>query len=107
LEYAVKALAVLALGFLACCALAADGDQDARTTRLYTSYCYSCHGTGWQGAPMSGIAGEWQARMEKGWDSVLKNVQVGVNGMPAKGTCDECSTADFRAVIEMMMTEQK
>jgi cytochrome c5 len=31
---------------------------------------------------------------------------LGLNGMPAKGTCEECSDADFRAVIEMMVDDK-
>jgi cytochrome c5 len=102
----VKAFAVLGIGLIACAAFATEDDQAARTKRLYTSYCYACHGTGWQGAPMAGIASEWQPRIDKGWDAVLKNAQEGLNGMPAKGTCEECSKTDLRALTETMMNEQ-
>jgi cytochrome c5 len=88
-------------------ALAGDDEQAARTKRVYDTYCYVCHGTGWQGAPMTGSAAEWQPRIDKGWDTVLKNTQLGLNGMPPKGTCEECNEADFRAVIEMMVVEEK
>jgi cytochrome c5 len=82
-----------------------DAPPTQRIKKIYDTYCYVCHGTGWQGAPMTGNAAEWQPRIEKGWDVVLKSAQVGLNGMPPKGTCEECSAADFRAVIEMMIKE--
>ena len=85
---------------------AGDAEQAARTKRIYESYCYVCHGTGWQGAPLAGNPSDWQPRIEQGWDGVLKNTRLGLNGMPPKGTCEECSDADFRAVIEMMVKEQ-
>lgn len=56
---------------------------------------------------MTGNAADWQPRIEKGWDAVLKNAQLGLNGMPPKGTCEECSAADFREVIKMMVEEEK
>jgi len=103
----VRLLVVFFLTLVACVAFALnDAPQPQRVKRIYDSYCYVCHGTGWQGAPMSGNPSDWQPRVEKGWDVVLKNTQAGINGMPAKGTCEECSDADFRAVIEMMMSEQ-
>ena len=95
------------LALIACVAFAAtDDEQAARTKRIYESYCYVCHGTGWQGAPLTGNPGDWQPRIGQGWDTVLKNTRLGLNGMPPKGTCEECSDADFRAVIERMVKEQ-
>jgi cytochrome c5 len=86
----------------------AQGDASAaqRIKHVYDTYCYVCHGTGWQGAPLSGNAVEWQPRIANGWETVLKNTRNGLNGMPPKGTCEECSDADFRAVIEMMSKDQ-
>lgn len=84
----------------------ADDSNSQRVKRIYDSYCYVCHGTGWQGAPLTGNASDWQPRIDKGWDAILKNARLGLNGMPAKGTCEECSDADFRAVIEMMVDDK-
>jgi cytochrome c5 len=86
----------------------AQGNESAaqRVKHIYDTYCYVCHGTGWQGAPLTGNAAEWQPRVANGWDTVLKNTRNGLNGMPPKGTCEECTDADFRAVIEMMSKDQ-
>jgi cytochrome c5 len=83
-----------------------DAPSAQRPKHIYDTYCYVCHGTGWQGAPLSGNAVEWQPRIANGWETVLKNTRNGLNGMPPKGTCEECSDADFRAVVEMMSKEQ-
>jgi cytochrome c5 len=112
LEYVVRLTLSLSLIFAAWIFITsfgyAQGDAPAaqRTKHIYDTYCYVCHGTGWQGAPLSGNPVEWQPRVANGWDAVLKNTRNGLNGMPPKGTCDECSDADFRAVIEMMSKEQ-
>lgn len=99
-------LVMIALSIAPIVGAADDSKRAARTKKLYDSYCFVCHGTGWQGAPMTGNKDDWQARMGNGWDVVLKNARVGLNAMPAKGTCEECSDDDFRELITMMLTEE-
>jgi len=106
----VRFISILCLSLVACGVASlgfatSDTVPTQRVKHIYDTYCYVCHGTGWQGAPMTGNPADWEPRIEKGWDVVIKNAQVGLNGMPPKGTCEECSAADFRAVIEMMLKE--
>jgi cytochrome c5 len=74
----------------------------SRARRLYDTYCTACHSTGWEGAPISETA-DWDPRIAKGMDTLFKNAFNGVNSMPPKGTCAECSAEDLRGIIELMI----
>ena len=71
----------------------------------YMSSCFACHSTGAAGAPRvgSGMSVEWESRLEKGLDAVVQNAINGINTMPAKGLCFDCSDEDLRAIVEYMI----
>ena len=71
--------------------------------QIYQTYCGACHGTGWNGAPIRNIEGDWEMRTAAGMDAMLANVKQGLNTMPPMGTCMDCSDAELRAVIEKMI----
>jgi cytochrome c5 len=70
---------------------------------VYRVYCGSCHGGGWQQAPVAYDEREWKERMEKGFDVMLANAKKGVNGMPPMGTCMDCSDAELSDAIKEML----
>jgi cytochrome c5 len=96
-------LSILLATYLPCYA---DSVPKERAAHIYDAYCFVCHGTGWQGAPIAATS-DWDPRKAKGIETLLKSALEGLNGMPPKGTCTECSTDDLRAAIELMMEEQK
>lgn len=69
----------------------------------YAKTCALCHGNGAAGAPKTGSAEQWAPRMEKGMDTLVKNAKNGINAMPPKGMCFDCSDAEFKALIEYMV----
>ena len=71
----------------------------------YQQSCFACHASGAAGAPILGDLEAWDSRMEKGMDAVMNNVINGVNAMPAKGMCMDCSEADLRAIVDYMITQ--
>ncbi|MDH3900672.1 MAG: c-type cytochrome [Gammaproteobacteria bacterium] len=75
--------------------------------QVYQSKCLACHGTGVPGAPQLGDAAAWSPRIAKGMDAMLANATNGLNAMPPKGLCMECSDADLRAVIEYMVSKSQ
>ena len=77
---------------------AEDADVEAR----YAKSCAVCHAAGAAGAPKTGVAAEWEARLAKGMDELVKSVEVGLNAMPPKGMCFDCSAEDYRLLIEYM-----
>ena len=40
---------------------------------IFQRYCFTCHGTGWEGAPVLGDRDEWQQRAAKGQHVLLVN----------------------------------
>lgn len=71
----------------------------------YMASCFACHSSGAAGAPKvgPGNADAWAPRMEKGMDAVLEAAIKGVNAMPPKGLCFNCTDDDLRALIEYMV----
>ena len=71
----------------------------------YMGSCLACHSTGAAGAPKvgAGMMSEWEPRLEKGLDAIVSNAINGVNAMPAKGMCFDCSADDIRALVEYML----
>ncbi len=71
----------------------------------YMASCFACHSTGAAGAPKvgAGMSVEWEPRLEKGLDAVVQNAINGINTMPAKGLCFDCTDEDLRAIVEYMI----
>jgi len=75
---------------------------------IYKTTCFGCHGTGAGGAPKLGDAGAWSARTGKGLDAVINNAINGIApGMPARGTCFNCSDDDIAAAVNYMVDNSK
>jgi cytochrome c5 len=83
-------------------AAAASGSGPRSGEDVYNSFCGACHGVGVLGAPKKGAAADWAPRLEKGFDTVLANAINGINAMPPKGTCGDCSDEELSAAIEFM-----
>jgi cytochrome c5 len=82
-------------------AVAAGGA--ARTADdIIAKHCGACHTSGVLGAPKTGDTAAWQARASNGIDGLLANAISGLNSMPPKGTSNDCSDDELRAVIEKM-----
>lgn len=86
-------------------AASAGGAGGAKTPKdVIAKHCNACHGTGLLGAPKIGDKAAWKARAEKegGLDGVLAKAITGVNAMPPKGTCADCSDDDLKGAIKEM-----
>lgn len=89
------------LGFFVALAFVANVQADAVEDR-YNKTCVVCHASGAAGAPKTGVAADWDSRMAKGMDVMVESVDKGMNAMPPKGMCFDCTTDDFKALIEYM-----
>lgn len=69
---------------------------------IYNSTCSACHGTGLLNAPKKGDSAAWDARFAQGEETVLKHAIHGLNAMPPKGTCANCSDEELLATIHFM-----
>lgn len=74
---------------------------------VYQASCFACHGTGAAGAPKVGDAAAWGPRASKGIDGLMNSALNGLNAMPPRGTCGNCSDDDLKAAIEYMVENSK
>lgn len=82
-------------------AVAAGGA--ARTADdIIAKHCGACHTPGILGAPKIGDTAAWTARASNGVDGLLANAIAGLNSMPPKGTCADCSDDELRGAIQKM-----
>lgn len=72
---------------------------------VYNSACMACHDTGVAGAPKVGDKAAWAPRADKGLDGLLTTATNGLNAMPPKGTCADCSAEELKASIVYMLQE--
>ncbi|MGQ3890293.1 c-type cytochrome [Legionella sp. CNM-1927-20] len=70
---------------------------------IYEKYCASCHQNGLAGAPKFRQEADWKPRMAKKIDGLTASAIKGLNAMPPKGTCAECSDEDIKTAIEYML----
>lgn len=82
---------------------AAAATEPMAADQIYQNKCLACHGTGAAGAPKMGDAAAWAPRIAQGMDTLLTHATNGLNAMPPKGLCMECSADDLKAVIEYMV----
>jgi len=82
-----------------------DGPRDGES--LYGTFCVACHSIGVAGAPKFGSADDWAPRLAKGKDSLLSNALNGLNAMPPRGTCGDCSDEEIEEAIEYMLDNNK
>jgi len=73
----------------------------------FAATCAACHNAGVANAPKMNDAAAWNTRMEKGMDAVMVNVTNGLNAMPAKGLCFNCTDDDLKAVVEFMYAKSQ
>lgn len=84
---------------------ASAGGGDAKTPdSVIAKHCNACHGTGLLNSPKIGDAAAWgeRAKKEGGLDGLLAKAISGVNAMPPKGTCADCTDADLKGAIQKM-----
>ncbi len=73
-----------------------------RINSLYNQSCISCHLSGTAGAPRAHDVAAWKPRLAKGMNTLLLNAKQGINAMPAKGMCVDCTDTDLEALITFM-----
>jgi len=72
----------------------------------YEKYCMVCHGTGVAGAPKFRVEEDWKARLAKqDIASLTATAITGLNAMPPKGTCADCSDEEIKAAVQYMVPQ--
>lgn len=85
-------------------AVAAGGGAAKTPDEIIAKHCNACHGTGLLGAPKIGDTAAWKERADHqgGLDGILAKAITGINAMPPKGTCADCSDDDLKGAIQKM-----
>jgi len=87
---------------LVCCTLLPGLVLAASVQERYAGSCANCHGSGTEGAPRTGDAAAWAPRLRQGDAVLLAHVKNGIRAMPPRGLCNDCSDAEYRALITFM-----
>ncbi len=83
---------------------AADTSSGPRSGEdVYNASCTACHGTGVAGAPKFGDVAAWEPHIAKGIDALHTNAVSGINAMPPKGTCADCSDEEVHAAVDYLV----
>lgn len=99
----MKNLLIASSMVMALASISAQATEQAIVDK-YNKSCIACHASGAAGAPITGNAEQWAPRMEKGMDVLVNSADKGLNAMPPKGMCYDCSADEFKALIEYMAT---
>lgn len=70
---------------------------------IYNASCAACHTSGIAGAPKTGDKTAWSPRIAQGDDKLLAHAIQGLNAMPARGGCADCSDDDIKKVIDYIV----
>lgn len=97
LAHVIRIVSVALLFSVANANAARSGDA------VYNSYCIACHMNGVAGAPKFGHPEDWQPRVDKGMDVLLKDAMSGLRAMPPKGLCFDCTEDELRSAIQYMI----
>ncbi|HBX56772.1 c-type cytochrome [Pseudomonas sp. UBA2684] len=69
---------------------------------VYARACAACHNGQLPMAPQKGDKAAWEPRLAKGMDVLVQSVTNGLNAMPPRGLCMDCTAEDYQAVIKLM-----
>lgn len=72
----------------------------------YEQYCSTCHRDGLAGAPKFRVKEDWQPRLDKqALDGLVASAIKGMNAMPIRGTCMQCSDEEIKNAIQYMLPQ--
>lgn len=72
---------------------------------IFNKTCVTCHNGNLPAAPKVGDATAWQPRIDKGDDALFNSVWNGLNAMPAKGMCTDCSEEEIKSTIHYIIDQ--
>ena len=83
----------------------ADSTETAERSgeEIYNGKCAGCHTSGIMGAPKYASLADWTSRIDLGLDKLTASAIAGKGGMPARGTCMDCSDNEIKATVQYML----
>jgi cytochrome c5 len=70
---------------------------------IYNSKCAGCHNSGVMGAPKYAALADWSSRIDLGLDKLTASAIAGKGGMPARGTCMDCTDNEIKVTVQYML----
>lgn len=70
--------------------------------QVYRQSCATCHDGGTLGAPVLGNEAQWRPLLNRDFNVLLTNSLRGINNMPPKGGCSECTNSEIIAAVKFM-----
>lgn len=80
-----------------------ETDDGMSPSEVFDAHCTMCHKTGVAGAPVFGDSDSWAPHIAKGKDTLYHSALHGLNAMPPRGMCTECSDAELEATVDYMV----
>lgn len=74
--------------------------------KIYNHFCVNCHAIKPKipvGAPRIGLGADWNLRLKQGMKLIFKNTDEGLNAMPPRGGCFECTDKQLLLAIDYML----
>jgi len=74
--------------------------------QIVQHYCANCHAAKpiiQVGAPRIGMSADWTVRMKQGMNILFKHTDEGINAMPPRGGCFECTDQQLMLAITALM----
>lgn len=98
-----RKLVVMTSLVMVCLLTSRESLAERSGAKVFNSFCVACHLHGVAGAPKLGSAQDWQPRVEKGMPTLLKHVIEGLNAMPPRGMCSNCSDEELQSAVQFMI----
>jgi cytochrome c5 len=70
---------------------------------IYSSKCAGCHTSGVMGAPKYASLEDWAQRIDLGLEKLTLSAISGKGGMPARGTCMDCTDNEIKVTVQYML----
>jgi len=84
-----------------------SGKAERSGEKIYNANCIGCHSSGVMGAPKFASLEDWAPRIDLGLEKLTLSAIAGKGGMPAKGTCMDCSDNEIKLTVQYMLDSLK
>jgi len=84
-----------------------SGKAERSGEEIYNANCQGCHSSGVMGAPKYASLEDWAPRIDLGLDKLTLSAIAGKGGMPARGTCMDCSDNEIKLTVQYMLDSLK
>ena len=84
-----------------------SGKAERTGEEIYSANCQGCHSSGVMGSPKYASLEDWAPRIDLGLEKLTLSAIAGKGGMPARGTCMDCSDNEIKLTVQYMLDSLK